>query len=77
MRHIVTGLVFVVLTASVIATPAAANISEYLLPNGEPIVGVYYYPWYRGEPYQKVGWTPSSRTTTSAMRRTSTMCCER
>ena len=58
MRGIITGTVLVVLAASATATPVVADISEYLLPNGEPIVGVYYYPWYRGEPYQKVGWTP-------------------
>ncbi|NSW57664.1 MAG: hypothetical protein HPY44_16760 [Armatimonadetes bacterium] len=36
----------------------AEGIGDYLLPNGEPIVGVYYYSWYGGEPYRAVGWTP-------------------
>lgn len=33
-----------------------AQIEDFLLPNREPIVGVYYYPWFRGEPYNHVGW---------------------
>lgn len=36
----------------------AEGIHDYLLPNGEPIVGVYYYSWYGGEPFRAVGWTP-------------------
>lgn len=37
---------------------AAGELRDVLLPNGEPVVGVYYYPWFHGEPYQHVGWTP-------------------
>lgn len=31
---------------------------EPLLPNGEPVVGAYYYPWFQGPPFRHVGWTP-------------------
>ena len=38
--------------------PACADVRDYLLPNGEPIVGVYYYSWFAGPPYCQVAWTP-------------------
>lgn len=41
-----------------VAATAAPSVEDYLLPNGEPIVGVYYYPWFHGEPFTHVGWTP-------------------
>ncbi len=41
-----------------LAALADADLSAQLLPNGEPIVGVYYYPWYGGEPYRHVAWHP-------------------
>ncbi len=50
---LLTGLLLL-LSASFVA----ADVADYLLPNGEPIVGVYYYSWYNGEPYRHVGWTP-------------------
>ncbi len=37
---------------------ASPGLQAFLLPNGEPIVGVYYYPWFRGEPFGHVGWHP-------------------
>ncbi len=45
------------LLAAVISA-GGPEVSDYLLPNGEPIVGVYYYPWFGGEPYGHVGWHP-------------------
>jgi len=35
----------------------AAGIKDALLQNGEPVVGVYYYPWFGGPPWRFVGWT--------------------
>jgi hypothetical protein len=40
---------------------AAPIVEDYLLPNGEPIVGVYYYSWFHGDPYRHVAWTPEFR----------------
>ncbi|MFQ6131418.1 MAG: hypothetical protein ACE5R4_05245 [Armatimonadota bacterium] len=37
---------------------AGADVEEVVLQNGEPVVGVYYYPWFLGAPYNRVGWTP-------------------
>lgn len=38
--------------------PVSASIEEEFLPHQEPVVGVYYYPWFRGEPFEQVGLTP-------------------
>ena len=62
MKRSLLGFLGVFLLSGV---PTSADISDYLLPNGDPIVGVYYYAWYGGdrgahggEPYRRVGWTP-------------------
>ncbi|HIE52964.1 MAG TPA: hypothetical protein EYP85_14530 [Armatimonadetes bacterium] len=51
-------LFFLGLMGGVMGSPVSADLADVLLPNGEPIVGVYYYPWFHGPPFQHVGWTP-------------------
>ncbi len=53
-----TLLCFLVFALACPSAPAADSVARHLLPNGEPVVGVYYYPWYGGEPYRHVGWHP-------------------
>jgi len=52
------GTLLVIVASLLLGIAAQAELGDYLLPNGEPIVGVYYYSWFGGEPYRHVGWTP-------------------
>lgn len=56
--RVVLAVLPFLIAGSALATHPVDSLARHLLPNGEPVVGVYYYPWFGGEPYQRVGWHP-------------------
>ncbi len=43
----------------ILLSTSPQGIERYLLQNGEPIVGVYYYPWFGGPPWRHVAFRPA------------------